>query len=330
MALREIHGIQYLRGIAGCAVVLDHAAGTAAFDKYFGQELLGGFLTKGAIGVDIFFMISGFIIAIVALSPVSTSPKVEVSEFARRRFVRIIPIMWVAIISYAALRYWGRGDLDPYPYLRALTLWPEGDVDPNPIWTLRQEAVFYVIFGLTFLGPKALRILMPVWVIAPLVYAALSLPTEPAGWSGVLWTLCHPANIEFGTGFIVGLIWLRWLREWTIPVKGLFIASTIYFALVMALAYQIDLKPNRVQDTLVSSIVFTPLLFFAVHSVDRVSKIGTTLGNSSCSIYLFHRYVIPSTTGSLVVNNTKHSRCLSGINIIRNRHNNQHSHFIGS
>lgn len=71
---REIEGIQYLRGIAACAVVIDHAAGMTALPKYFGDAVWGGFLQRGYIGVDLFFMISGFIICIVSLERTMLSP----------------------------------------------------------------------------------------------------------------------------------------------------------------------------------------------------------------------------------------------------------------
>ncbi len=132
-------------------VVVDHTAGMARFEKYFGVDVFDGFLTKGACGVDVFFLISGFIICVIALNGPQLTPRISWSAFAERRFSRIVPLMWVAVLSYVALRVLGRGAFFPGPYLRALTLFPVADVQPPQIWTLRHEAVFYAVFAISFL-----------------------------------------------------------------------------------------------------------------------------------------------------------------------------------
>ncbi len=133
----NIEWIQYLRGLAALAVVLDHTAAMASFDKYFGQEVLDGFLYKGAIGVDLFFVISGFIISIVSLKP-DLKPSTTLSDFFQKRFLRIVPLMWVAVIAYAMLRLVGRSadQFDPWTYIRyksfapmARRIGPQGDLD---------------------------------------------------------------------------------------------------------------------------------------------------------------------------------------------------------
>ena len=63
---RTLDGIQYLRGFAALAVVLDHATGMASSAEYFGGSP-SSFLSAGWIGVPVFFVISGFIITIVSL-----------------------------------------------------------------------------------------------------------------------------------------------------------------------------------------------------------------------------------------------------------------------
>src|SRR4051812_24121667 len=93
----DVVGVQYLRGIAALAVVIDHAAGMTASQKYFGRDVLEGALSYGAIGVDIFFMISGFIITIISLGKENLEPTVSMRDFFVRRFIRIVPLMWTAI-----------------------------------------------------------------------------------------------------------------------------------------------------------------------------------------------------------------------------------------
>src|SRR5689334_19701485 len=116
---KEIVGVQYLRGLAALAVVVDHSGITVATPKYFGTVIGGGLLNHGASGVDLFFLISGFIITATSLDA-DWQPKVKLGAFFGRRFIRIVPLMWIAIVSYAVLKFLGRGGFDPQPYLLAM------------------------------------------------------------------------------------------------------------------------------------------------------------------------------------------------------------------
>lgn len=289
----ELVGVQYLRGIAACAVAFDHASGMAAFPKYFGKSLWDGWLTKGTMGVDLFFMISGFIIAIVSLRPGSAEAAVSVSEFARRRAVRILPMMWIAIATYAALRLAVGVVVDPWTYVRAAFVWPIGDIDPNVIWTLRHEAIFYALFAATFLSAKWLRPLIAIWFLAPIAYAlsgASSTNTEP--FHALVHTLCHPVNVEFGAGLLLGLVWIKWLGKLSFPIPAMLAAFYAYFIAAMAVGNVLDLRVDRIPDTPITASLFLPLLIMAVWGEARVNSFGMLLGNASFAIYLFHPHVL--------------------------------------
>jgi peptidoglycan/LPS O-acetylase OafA/YrhL len=60
---KQLVGIQYLRAAAVLFVVLDHTTGMAMLPKYFGEHfnIFDGWFQSGASGVDLFFVISGFI-----------------------------------------------------------------------------------------------------------------------------------------------------------------------------------------------------------------------------------------------------------------------------
>lgn len=89
--LRFIPEVEGLRGIAVLSVLLFH------INKYF---LPGGYL-----GVDIFFVISGFLITSICLSEFATTGTISISEFYRKRIKRIIPLFCLVVFTTLAVGY---------------------------------------------------------------------------------------------------------------------------------------------------------------------------------------------------------------------------------
>jgi len=285
----EIIGIQYLRGLAALAVVFDHCSVTMGQAKYFGSEIWGGALVGGRIGADLFFMISGFIITIVSLEGPTLAPAIGRRQFFLRRFVRIVPLMWLAILSYAVLRVAGRGAVDFDAYLRALFLLPFGTVMPLVIWTLRQEAIFYLVFALTMLGPRKLRFLMPVWVLSPILAVLMgggALGNDPVA------ILFHPSALEFGAGMLLAILWMKRTRalEIRLPIEPL-VALTIAFCLPLALTVRLGTALNLHGGYLLLVLSCLPAMVLGIHVVCPPGigqRIGRMLGDASYAIYLFH------------------------------------------
>lgn len=298
----ELVGVQYLRGLAALSVVIAHTSGMADFDKYFGQEIFGGFLDNGARGVDLFFLISGFIICMISLRGPELLPSATGIFFAERRFTRIVPLMWFAILSYAVLRLLGRGTFFAGPYLRALILFPAWDVQPLQIWTLRHEAIFYIIFAISFLvWPRKAWILVG-WATLPFVYAALSLPIYPTDFVGqVLRIFTHPVNVEFFTGFLIGVLWHQKTKRLELSVKvPPFILCTLCMIGLMTISYALSLKFDYLSSTIISSITCAPILFLGIHvkiSDGILNRTGRLLGDASYSIYLFHPHFVSAVLG---------------------------------
>jgi exopolysaccharide production protein ExoZ len=297
--IKELAGIQYLRGIAALAVVIDHAAGMTAFPKYFGAEVAGGLLVFGAIGVDIFFVISGFIITIVALSPSDLSATQTPSTFFLKRFVRIVPLMWVAIISYFLLRTIAGGDTaGAMSYVRAFFLVPYGDVDPNQIWTLRHEAIFYTVFALSFLPARQMRFVLYAWVASPLFIHAYQKATGFAvpdqSVAGIVFS---PYNLEFAAGFFVGLLRLKGLGRETLAWSGKphpAITLTLLSLAVIIFGAISKAYLSKLMTTLILAVIAGLLIYLASRLPRKegaMDKLCLLLGNASYSVYLFHPHV---------------------------------------
>jgi len=159
--------IQALRGFAVMLVVLFHIQHYVA-----GRLQLPNLLPRfdiGVAGVDVFFVISGFIM-VYASERLFAQPG-GVRVFCLRRIVRIVPMYWAAttvLLVYVLARYADFGAVLGgagrdyviasylfYPYVR-----PDGWGAPflGVGWTLNYEMFFYAIFGLSLALPRRIAV----------------------------------------------------------------------------------------------------------------------------------------------------------------------------
>lgn len=100
--------------------------------------------TFGGVGVEVFFVISGFVIALTAQG---RTP----GQFARSRFLRLYPTAWVcaSITALVLLAYEVLTPLQLFAaWVRTLVLWPFGRKVDGVYWTLVVEIVFYALVWL--------------------------------------------------------------------------------------------------------------------------------------------------------------------------------------
>ncbi|RWK57717.1 acyltransferase [Mesorhizobium sp.] len=151
------HVMDFLRIFAALLVLLNHFA-TFAWSRASvteGSDVAFGFLSAfaglGAVGVEVFFVISGFVIAMSALGEGGAS---QALRFARMRATRILPALWLsALVSLAARTLYG----EDFSHLlmdfgRSVTLSPKGPYIDGVVWSLVVEAVFYVLVAASILS----------------------------------------------------------------------------------------------------------------------------------------------------------------------------------
>ncbi|UFN46971.1 acyltransferase [Roseomonas sp. OT10] len=194
----NLAGIQYLRAFAALAVVAYHALAEAG----------GGFLV-GAAGVDLFFVISGFIMYAVATRR-SPSP----GSFLWNRLVRVAPPYWAITvllvflsIVFPSLVPALKPDLGRL--LSSLAFIPHADPQGNvwpilvPGWTLNYEMFFYLVFAAALTFPRAYRLAVTTAAMVGLVMLGLIVrPTHP-----IPFTYTHPLLLEFVAGIWIGHFW---------------------------------------------------------------------------------------------------------------------------
>jgi len=139
------HSIQLLRGLAAAMVVFHHSI---TVEKWLYNPLKG--FDSPQAGVDIFFVISGFIM-------LSSAARDDWKPFLIKRMIRIIPLYWLANAILAAITYvrhgFSSGDI-PNILLSVLFIPHFSSVDPYyiwpflaPGWSLNFEMFFYIVFA---------------------------------------------------------------------------------------------------------------------------------------------------------------------------------------
>jgi peptidoglycan/LPS O-acetylase OafA/YrhL len=290
-----VSNIQVLRAFAALAVTWRHML------MWFETDPGYGLLHVGRAGVDVFFVISGFIM----FHTTQNNDRTTV-QFWTDRVVRIAPLYWLMTLLVVALYVLGlpAGDakqIDLNDVLLALLFIPNlrGDGDWNPIlstgWTLIFEMYFYALFGLTFFlrsQVKALALLTAFFVVYYAVGSLVALPYTFFRWS-------QPITLEFAAGGLLALLHRRPLDLPRVPAKaagyGLVAAGVIAFFIVAYIFTDQTAEPTGIR-TLINGppavMVVAGALLLEKSGIVWNSRTLLLLGAASYSIYLAHLPVL--------------------------------------
>lgn len=158
-------GLQYYRAAAALLVVFYHAAGVFGPGGYYPGASWEAGLMFGHAGVELFFVLSGFIICQVHWGRIGRAG--ELPSYIRKRLVRIYPPVMLAVLVWGAVRWAGHKPLTGIQWLNSLTLLPfTFDFAPPVIWTLSAEMAFYAVFLTAFINRRLFLMLLVLWGIS--------------------------------------------------------------------------------------------------------------------------------------------------------------------
>jgi peptidoglycan/LPS O-acetylase OafA/YrhL len=234
---RDIEG---LRAVAVLLVVLYHC----------GVSLFGG----GYVGVDVFFVISGFLITSLLLREVAATGTISIAGFYARRFLRLLPAATlVTAVTVAAAIAWLPPLRSPqivldglfgtlyglnYRMAAAGTEYLNADAAPSPLqhfWSLAVEEQFYLIWPLVLLGAYALgrRRRAPAVTIAAVVAVSFAVSVWQTGANSA-WAYfgLHTRAWELGVGALVAVLGLRLPRRAATLLGGAGLAAVLLAAVL--------------------------------------------------------------------------------------------------
>ena len=303
--METLHRLQYLRGLAALTVVLSH--GLIKLDRIC--EIQGWPAPKlsvdGTFGVDIFFVISGFLMCTTAAAEFGTAG--ASARFLMRRALRIVPLYWLFIFVEVALRLANPAAAGPRfgppDVLLSMAFIPYGLQDGifRPVvglgWSLDYEMFFYALFAGGLLLRRDAGLLVIALALGLLVVAGHV--GEPTGTVTVAWSA--PVLLEFLIGVGLGRLYLLAReRDWSLRLRAPFVIAVL---LVVAenLFFPADdhaaLGWRPLHWGLAALIVAINVFAPPDRSAEKAWAGGLlrALGDSSYSLYLSHPAVMTVT-----------------------------------
>lgn len=284
-AVSHLDSLQALRALAATTVIFDHIA----------------FMRWGAFGVDIFFVLSGFVICYIS--------SIDPSHFFPKRIFRVVPLYWLCTLGVAAIALAAPSLLVSTSF--SLTnLWkslffipfhrPDHRIAPLLFlgWTLEMEMLFYAIFGIAL---KITRKHVKELAIAAIILLALV---------GRIARMYHHSNVvlnfyskfvvlEFALGIACFMLWTRYGPAIRRTPGFLVIAAagaSYAFFVLMDIHVLDSYGPGfrYLPDFLIRGIPASLILlaFLSVEERFRFPATVLLIGDASYSLYLLHPYIL--------------------------------------
>jgi exopolysaccharide production protein ExoZ len=277
--MNKLHSLTVLRAIAATTVIFFHILAPTGH-------------TFGEFGVDIFFVLSGFVIALVL-----DSPGMTVGRFLADRIARIVPLYWLLTFSVFASTLIAPSLFNSTTanfgnLLKSLLFIPyrkeSGEIFPMLFvgWTLNYEMMFYLVAAMSLILTRRHRLLF-----ASALIFAICCVVKASGSHGAIATFYSYQRVfEFPLGFVSYWLWRLGIR--IIPVIAGCIVAGAY-------AWMAFVDWHRIADI--------PLLYYGIPaflmvigSLSLESKLGSGLlirgtifvGNASYAVYLSHPYCV--------------------------------------
>jgi exopolysaccharide production protein ExoZ len=278
--------IQYLRGLASLMVLIEHITWKG---KQYLDDPLKWFHIGGA-GVDIFFIISGFIMCYTTRGKHGSIG--SISSFLKKRVLRIMPLYWlltiIALIVYILIPERINTAGGETEILSSFFLFPtQGSFLLKNGWTLSYEYYFYIIFsmGLFFqetVGRYLVSIILLSLVVIGLVFA-------PKGIYHAF--LSNPVLIEFLMGIVLYYCFMKF-KSFPRSLSLIIVLAAVAIFVFLNRIGGFFFGP-RIVDYGIPAFMLCMGVVLLEKDIERHKiSILQKLGDSSYSLYLLHPFVL--------------------------------------
>ncbi len=291
---KNYEGVQALRFFAAFLVVITHAT------FYASERLMPsvGFWPDGATGVNIFFVISGFVMVVSTAGLRNRDNGWKI--FAERRLIRIVPMYWVAttlklivFILLPATVLHSQFNLFHIisSYLFVPTVNAEGEFKPFLAvgWTLYFEMFFYALFALGMF----LQCNLYYFIGAILVGFSLLSPLRTTDVAATM--LFDPIVLQFYFGMLVAAA-VRWspmrnaaaVRHPSLPAL-----LSISGVVLLLAPFTVPVLPDALRTGVPATMIVLGVVLLEPLLKGRLPKTLLLLGDASYVLYLFHPLIAP-------------------------------------
>lgn len=292
---RTIRSVQVMRGLAAVAVAIYHTHLILAQPEYGGTEVFGALASRGWLGVNFFFVLSGFIIMFAHVKDVGKPDRL--GEYLWKRFVRVYPVYWIFLTFFLIAAYRGIGHpnfswgTENIASAYALVKIAEPLSLPLQVaWTLFYEMAFYAVFCTLILSRLLGTVVLFGWAISILV-SSLIFGHEPG--------LLQMWNDMWCAYFLIGVCTYFAFTvtdgRWGIPLLALGLVLLVLTASTLA-GGRIGVTQKDPLVLLALAVPFALILLGGAvgerHHNWTFSPALLKIGDATYSIYLVHSPVI--------------------------------------
>lgn len=294
--MERLYSLQGLRGAAVLGVVVFHMASVEA--KYSGGDLLLPALVNFfQLGVDLFFVISGFVMVIVTRGRFQN--KVQTQRFVFNRLSRIYPNYWLYFFITLGVTLALPGVVNTSHgssnWLMSFLLLPNDRVLLVMVaWSLVFELWFYLVFtGLLLFKEKHLPLLLGVWAIGLIGF------NVSANWQDfnpALKIMLHPYALEFIAGSALALFFYsKFSARLPTPWVWAALIAALCIGFPLIYGYQLFAAEGLMRMLLVGGVfgaLVGALVLLERRKRIRVPAFLIFTGDMSYTIYLSHLLVL--------------------------------------
>lgn len=276
--------IDCLRGIAAISVVIFHfTLGTKNILRF------------GCCGVELFFIISGFVIFL------TIEKTRDYKTFLQSRFARLYPAYWTGVcLTTLVMIVWTRmvnlplkfpsliefaANLTMFQYFFRIK-----DID-GPYWTLTYELLFYLFMVVVYLLKKTHKIELISWLM--LIISLINGTFLRLVYPNIYITLagCFPLLIYFPL-FIAGIIFYK-IKFYQINLnRGILLALSLSIQIMLFDCTNKSASMNQTEYTVMLTVFYAIFMLYCFNYLKFIiNPVLLFLGKISYSLYLFHDYI---------------------------------------